>query len=1476
MRWYCVHPSLPLQAELRIRVAPDCNAAERARIPQGRAIATCSPVFQVPNDDVDADPISWLQVAYQDAVSGETDGGFVMATLPDGTALVVPWEMTNYSGCCEVTDSAALLLDGPHLGSQSVGTVQNIKFLYCTVEESEKRVQIFHPDLESVWIDKKDLRIVCTRLKHQQCKIPHAFFELNVALPEEAQIAIREFPSKNAQTIGLLSRGETLEVVIRGGNWLQIAGGNVDKAWVMWRTDALELLQEASDVRSNACEEIEENVGDPVGNSNVSNTTGEYDEAAVTNAELGGSGENPVPELKMLSLDGQSIQSTTMGADAILKGSVEHGCSPANLVSTAGPCGTEGNSFYPSVQLCGDQLACSIADGDVHRALAHDAYVDGPTDRNGNEDKDDKPMCVTQSWEDQSIQSMPVVPRGEDGNENDPAGVHHIPISTAHIADWDLKARPAESIHNTTEECFEAVAVIASPDERPIHPASSEVEEDTDASVRVADNIVAAMAVEEGVDVDASSGLEAVAVIASPDERPIHPASSEVEEDTDASVRVADNIVAAMAVEEGVDVDASSGLEAVAVIASPDERPIHPASSEVEEDTDASVRVADNIVAAMAVEEGVDVDASSGLEAVAVIASPDERPIHPASSEVEEDTDASVRVADNIVAAMAVEEGVDVDASSGLEAVAVIASPDERPIHPASSEVEEDTDASVRVADNIVAAMAVEEGVDVDASSGLEAVAVIASPDERPIHPASSEVEEDTDASVRVADNIVAAMAVEEGVDVDASSGLEAVAVIASPDERPIHPASSEVEEDTDASVRVADNIVAAMAVEEGVDVDASSGLEAVAVIASPDERPIHPASSEVEEDTDASVRVADNIVAAMAVEEGVDVDASSGLEAVAVIASPDERPIHPASSEVEEDTDASVRVADNIVAAMAVEEGVDVDASSGLEAVAVIASPDERPIHPASSEVEEDTDASVRVADNIVAAMAVEEGVDVDASSGLEAVAVIASPDERPIHPASSEVEEDTDASVRVADNIVAAMAVEEGVDVDASSGLEAVAVIASPDERPIHPASSEVEEDTDVLVKVVTSSGVDFVARGEVEEFAAKSAAGLEMYDTVGCVEGNPESASESDSGDIAVLGNLDDVFYPVDEIIVGIAGEEDMENAVHVCDYNDSLSQEKEQSAFDADACGGNNVTSFTLATQVKSNVEETDNSVSASFLQEFGVVKYCERKKALYPANDRLSHAMFNADQDDADLLFEVFVGDDPLSDEWFHDVASKSFVPTLRFASRPTTSMLNLSIKTTYALIMGGAAAEAILESELLDDDGNYDLVCSFRYPLPIRSRPSPLRSPLRQRQSASADSSPEAPQATIAHTQLAVPPAGVSTTSRLDQRKLIGEPKSIAKPPSTLVRPRSFIHTPASASTKPTVSRVARAPPALSETSPSKPSESLLQRKGAISKPNLPKIPTSAISISKSVESSGLPMPRTSFGFRRPSSFRKK
>ncbi|KAG3144596.1 hypothetical protein C6341_g18691 [Phytophthora cactorum] len=832
MRWYCVHPNLPLHAELRIRAAPDSSAAERARIPQGRSIASCSPVFQVPGDGVDSAPISWLQVAYHDNVSGETETGFMMAALPDGTTLVTPWESTDFYSCCEVTDSAALLYDGPHETARSFGLVQSVNFLYCIVEEAEKRARVFHPELESVWIEKKDLHIVCTRFKHGECSTLHTFFELSGALPEEAQIAIREYPLKEAQTVGLLSRGETVEVTVRGGNWLRIAGGGVDKAWIMWRTDALELLQEAPDVCSSTCERTAENANSLALNKNV---------AEANPDQIGDSGE------------------VTRITPAVTVGSVQ-----ADTANDATP--------VQNVRSWCDRTCPA-------RKL---------TDEEGDSDNDD---------------------------DVDAAGAKLVPVDQS----WDDRpplAAPGEGVDNDN---YGASAMAMEMDDVPVNRCN----EDDKTQIQVCTTGIAQTDDFNGASTSEPGGV-------------------------------------------------NGGTARKEVVTLPDERPIHPARYVVEEHV------------------------------------------------IDERADA----------------------------------------------------ASVEVVENGGTFVSGDVGTDRDTVRS-EAVAAVASPDERPIRPARSVIEEEFNA------------------------------------------VSVELVENSDAG---------ASASEPEVD-DSSKRTEAAAY---PDEHPIHPARYVVEEHV---------------IDERADA--------------------------------ASVEVVEN-----------------GGTFV--------------SGDVSTDRD-TVR----------------------SEAVAAVASPDERPIRPARSVIEEEFNAvSVELVENSDAARSVIE-------------------------------EEFNAVSVELVENSdaGADFVRVGYcAAEGVAKAALSARIYGTIGCGGTKTESNSESEADTEKTVGT-----------------------------------------------------------SQEKPNVEDSDDA--ALFLQEFGIIKYCERKQSLNPASDKLSQAMFNADQDDADLVFEVLVGDDPLSDEWFHDVASKSSAATLH--SEPCEAVLKLSLSVdsgdTYTLIMGDATPEDILESELLDDDdGNYDLVRSFR------------------------------------------------------------------------------------------------------------------------------------------------------------------
>ncbi|KAG3241264.1 hypothetical protein PI124_g13845 [Phytophthora idaei] len=1132
MRWYCVHPNLPLHAELRIRAAPDSSAAERARIPQGRSIASCSPVFQVPGDGVDSAPISWLQVAYHDNVSGETETGFMMAALPDGTTLVTPWESTDFYSCCEVTDSAALLYDGPHETARSFGLVQSVNFLYCTVEEAEKRARVFHPELESVWIEKKDLHIVCTRFKHGECSTPHTFFELSGALPEEAQIAIREYPLKEAQTVGLLSRGETVEVTVRGGNWLRIAGGGVDKAWIMWRTDALELLQEAPDVCSSTCERTAENANSLALNKSV---------AEANPDQIGDSGE------------------VTRITPAVTVGSVQ-----ADTANDATP--------VQNVRSWCDRTCPA-------RKL---------TDEEGDSDNDD---------------------------DVDAAGTKLVPVDQS----WDDRpplAAPGEGIDNDN---YGASAMAMEMDDVPVNRCN----EDDKTQIQVCTTGIAQTDDINGASTSKPGGV-------------------------------------------------NGGTARKAVVTLPDERPIHPARYVVEE----------HVIDERADAASVEVVKNGG------VASPDERPIRPAGSVIEEEFNAvSVELVENSDAGASASEPEVDDSSKRTEATAY---PDEHPIHPARYVVEE----------HVIDERADAASVEVVKNGG------VASPDERPIRPAGSVIEEEFNA------------------------------------------VSVELVENSDAG---------ASASEPEVD-DSSKRTEATAY---PDEHPIHPARYVVEE----------HVIDERADAASVEVVKNGG------VASPDERPIRPAGSVIEEEFNA------------------------------------------VSVELVENSDAG---------ASASEPEVD-DSSKRTEATAY---PDEHPIHPARYVVEEHV---------------IDERADA----------------------VSVELVENGD--------AGADFVRVGDCAAGGvAKAALSARIYGTIGCGGTKAESNSESEAGDIAVLGGLDDVFDPVDELIVDILVK-DTEKTVGTCEY--AVREENEQSDGDMD----NRVTtcSFTLVAQEKPNVEDSDDA--ALFLQEFGIIKYCERKQSLNPASDKLSQAMFNADQDDADLVFEVLVGDDPLSDEWFHDVAAKSSAATLH--SEPCEAVLKLSLSVdsgdTYTLIMGDATPEDILESELLDDDdGNYDLVRSFRYPLPTRRHEhsgnglSPVRSPpssvLRQHQSASAESSPvSSVKPPMPSTQSVVPPTVSATPSGLAQRKSIGAPSSIAKPPSALVRPRSFVRTPATPSkmsVKPASSRLTQHAPTLSGLSSSKTTKSFLPT------PSPQKVANTSArtnTILKPAESSGLPTPWMSFGFRR-------
>lgn len=105
MRWYCLHPELPEKAVLRIRTAPNSSASVSGRVSKGKAVAALAPEFEIADESLSlarsagGAPQRWLHVSFPDELSGAPTEGYVMASLPDGMRLLVPWEQAGTCKC---------------------------------------------------------------------------------------------------------------------------------------------------------------------------------------------------------------------------------------------------------------------------------------------------------------------------------------------------------------------------------------------------------------------------------------------------------------------------------------------------------------------------------------------------------------------------------------------------------------------------------------------------------------------------------------------------------------------------------------------------------------------------------------------------------------------------------------------------------------------------------------------------------------------------------------------------------------------------------------------------------------------------------------------------------------------------------------------------------------------------------------------------------------------------------------------------------------------------------------------------------------------------------------------------------------------------------------------------------------------------------------------------------------------------------
>ncbi|TMW68318.1 hypothetical protein Poli38472_005786 [Pythium oligandrum] len=255
MRYYGLDAGLPAKAALRIRQAPHGDADVCGRISKGHVIAVCAPEFQVPSEDDETLLQKWLHVVCPDDSLEEMVEGYVMASLPDGMTLMAPWEDTDFLSCCRVLNEHALLYDSPLNNAEVVGRIdagEGVRFPFGVLAVDGSRVQIYHDEYGTVWVDAVEIEVICEMLEHPKCKARHSFFTLNEQLPSEAQIAIRSFPSKEAETVTLLSRGDVIEAELRSEKWLQLA--EPAGCWIMLQSGSWDLLTEIPYHKTDRCE----------------------------------------------------------------------------------------------------------------------------------------------------------------------------------------------------------------------------------------------------------------------------------------------------------------------------------------------------------------------------------------------------------------------------------------------------------------------------------------------------------------------------------------------------------------------------------------------------------------------------------------------------------------------------------------------------------------------------------------------------------------------------------------------------------------------------------------------------------------------------------------------------------------------------------------------------------------------------------------------------------------------------------------------------------------------------------------------------------------------------------------------------------------------------------------------------------------------------------------------------------------------
>ncbi|OQR93782.1 hypothetical protein ACHHYP_02295 [Achlya hypogyna] len=220
MRWYCVSPSLPRGAQLRVREAPSASAAETSpmRLSISDVIAVCSPPTA---------GLPWLSVMWQQ------QQGFVMATTPDDMPLLVPWETTGILQVVFAYPETTL----HHAKSREPIVLEVDAYLGVIAETStdnDKLLVMYQGD--QYFVSASDTVAMAERIAESMT------FMMNPTLPENATIVVRQWPDRESDQVDVITHNQEVSGTIRSEDWIKLH----EQAWVMWkltRHNNLQLLQ---------------------------------------------------------------------------------------------------------------------------------------------------------------------------------------------------------------------------------------------------------------------------------------------------------------------------------------------------------------------------------------------------------------------------------------------------------------------------------------------------------------------------------------------------------------------------------------------------------------------------------------------------------------------------------------------------------------------------------------------------------------------------------------------------------------------------------------------------------------------------------------------------------------------------------------------------------------------------------------------------------------------------------------------------------------------------------------------------------------------------------------------------------------------------------------------------------------------------------------------------------------------------------